>query len=145
MPNPLIAKASTRINAPGDRVWKALVDPSAIKQYMFGSDVVTDWREKSQIIWKGEWQGRPYEDKGVILQFRPGRLIQYSHFSPLSGVPDKPENYHTVTIELSTEGNGSIVTLSQDNNSTEEERAHSEKNWEMMLAALKKFVERGDG
>jgi uncharacterized protein YndB with AHSA1/START domain len=145
MPNQLIAKVSTRINAPEDKVWKALVDPSAIKQYMFGSDVVTDWRERSQIIWKGEWQGRPYEDKGVVLQFRPGRLIQYSPFSPLSGVPDKPENYHTVTIELASEGNGSIVSLTQDNNATEEERTHSEKNWEMMLAALKKFVERGDG
>jgi uncharacterized protein YndB with AHSA1/START domain len=108
---------------------------------MFGTDVVTDWREKGPILWKGVWEGKPYEDKGVILQFKPHRLIQYSHFSPLSGVPETPENYHTVTVELSGEGNQTHVTLTQDNNPDEEARDHSAGNWEMMLAGLAKFVE----
>ena len=138
----LIARASVTINAPTTKVWDALVNPEAIQQYMFGTLVVTDWREGKPIIWKGEWQGKSYEDKGVVLQFKPGRTIQYSHFSPLSGVPDKPENYHTVTIELSGEGNQTRVSLAQDNNPTEQERHHSEKNWKMMLTALKKFLEQ---
>ncbi|MCC9076094.1 SRPBCC domain-containing protein [Litorilinea aerophila] len=138
----LIARASITINAPVERVWGALVNPEAIKQFMFGTHVVTDWREGSPITWKGEWQGKSYEDKGVILRFEPPRVLQYSHFSPLSGLPDKPENYHTVTIELSNEGNQTHVLLSQDNNATEEAREHSERNWEMMLAALKKFLKR---
>jgi uncharacterized protein YndB with AHSA1/START domain len=137
----LIAKAEIRINATADRVWEALVTPEAIKQYMFGTNVVSEWQEGSPITWKGEWQGKPYEDKGVILKFQPRRTIQYSHFSPLSGLPDKPENYHTVTIDLSAEGNQTQVSLAQDNNATEEARAHSEKNWGMMLAAIKKFLE----
>ena len=138
----LIAKASISINEPGEKVWNALVNPEAIKQYMFGTHVVSDWREGSPIVWKGEWHGKPYEDKGVILQFKPGRTIQYSHFSPLSGLPDKSENYHTVTIELSADGNQTHVLLSQDKNATEEERGQSEKNWGIMLAALKKFLEQ---
>jgi uncharacterized protein YndB with AHSA1/START domain len=138
----LIAKTSINIDASNEKVWDALVDPIAIKQYMFGTNVVSNWLEGSSIIWKGEWQGKPYEDKGVILQFKPERTIQYSHFSPLSGLPDKPENYHTVTIELSTSGNQTHVSLSQDNNATDEERFHSENNWGMMLASLKKFVEQ---
>jgi uncharacterized protein YndB with AHSA1/START domain len=137
----LIAKAEIRINATTERVWNALVTPEAIKQYMFGTNVVSEWEEGSSITWKGEWQGRPYEDKGVILKFQPRRTIQYSHFSPLSGLPDKPENYHTVTIDLSAEGSQTHVSLTQDNNATEEARAHSEKNWGMMLAAMKKFLE----
>ena len=137
----LIAKASATINAPTDKVWDALVKPEAIKQYMFGTNVVTDWREGSPITWKGEWQGKSYEDKGVILQFKPGHTLQYSHFSPLSGLPDVPENYHTVTIELSGGENQTRVSLAQDNNATEDAREHSEQNWEMMLAALKKFLE----
>jgi uncharacterized protein YndB with AHSA1/START domain len=137
----LIARASVTINATSAKVWNALVNPEAIKQYMFGTHVVTDWREGSPIIWKGEWQGKSYEDKGVVLQFKPGRTIQYSHFSPLSGLPDKPESYHTVTIELSGEGNQPRVSLAQDNNPTEQARDHSEKNWEMMLTALQKFME----
>jgi uncharacterized protein YndB with AHSA1/START domain len=137
-----IAKASISVDASTEKVWKALVDPKAIKQYMFGTNVVSDWREGGAITWKGEWQGKPYEDKGKILQLTPGRTLQYSHFSPLSGVPDKPENYHTVTIELAGNGNQTHVTLTQDKNATEEERAESEKNWGMMLSELKKFLEQ---
>ena len=138
----LVAKASILINAPTGKVWNALVQPAAIKQYFFGTTVVSDWREGGPIIWKGEWQGKPYEDKGVILQFKPGRVLQYSHFSPLSGAPDVPDNYHTVTVELSAEQNQTRVTLAQDKNGSEEERQHSARNWGMMLAALKAFVEK---
>jgi hypothetical protein len=67
---------------------------------MFGIEVVSEWKEGSQIVWKGEWQGKSYEGKGVILKLKRNSLIQYSHFSPLSGKPDLPENYHTVTIKL---------------------------------------------
>jgi uncharacterized protein YndB with AHSA1/START domain len=137
----IIATADISIHAPAEKVWKALVDPKAIKQYMFGTNVVSDWKEGSPILWKGEWQGKPYDDKGVILQLKPGRSLQYSHFSPLSGVPDKPENYHKVTIEISANKDETHVTLTQDNNETEEERLHSAENWGMMLSALKKFVE----
>jgi hypothetical protein len=69
------------------------------------------------------------------------RSLQYSHYSPLSGMPDTPENYHTVTIELSNEGQQTGVTLSQDNNASDEERQHSEQNWGMMLSSMKKYLE----
>lgn len=138
----LIAKASIRINSPYEKVWEALVNPDLVKQYMFGTTVVSDWNEGSPIVWKGEWQGKPYEDKGTILKLEKGRILQYSHFSPLAGKPDLPENYHTVTIELSTDGAQTIVSLSQDNNTTEEAREHSEKNWQMMLEGLKKLLEK---
>ena len=137
----LIARVSIKINATSEKVWDALVSPEAIKQYMFGANVVSNWREGSPIVWKGEWEGKSYEDKGVILQLKPGRMIQYSHFSPLSGLPDKPENYHRITIELSADGIQTNVSLNQDNNATEEARVHSEKNWGMMLSGLKKYLE----
>jgi uncharacterized protein YndB with AHSA1/START domain len=141
MKNENIAKAETKVNAPVDKVWDALVNPEAIKQYMFGTNVASDWKEGSPIVWKGEWKGKAYEDKGVILKLQPERMLQYSHFSPLSGQPDKPENYHTVTIELSSDEAKTLVSLSQDNNPTEEARKHSEENWKTMLANLKKFLE----
>ncbi len=137
-----IAHASIVINGPAERVWWALVDPAAIKQYLFGTQVESDWREGSPIVWRGEWQGRAYEDKGTILQLQPGRRLKYSHFSPLAGLADEPANYHTVTVELTADGSGTRVALSQDNNGSEDERAHSEKNWNTVLAGLKEFVER---
>ena len=142
MPTDLAANASITINAPRVEVWEALVTPQVIKQYMFGADVVSEWREGSEIVWKGEWKGRKYEDKGTILAIEPHRKLQYTHFSPLSGVSDEPENYHTVTIQLAGDDGRTRVTLTQDNNANEEAREHSEKNWEMMLTSLKKFLEQ---
>ena len=138
----LIAKASAKINAPITKVWDALVKPEDIKRYMFGTTVTTNWREGSPIYWKGEWQGKAYEDKGVVLQFSPPRCLEFSHYSPLSGLPDEPSSYHTVTIELSDEGNQTRVSLKQDNNHSAEARDHSQKNWETMLTGLKTFVEQ---
>jgi uncharacterized protein YndB with AHSA1/START domain len=137
----LIARASITIHVPGSKVWHALLDPEAVKKYMFGTEVASDWYEGSPITWSGVWQGKPYQDKGMILQLKPGRMIQYSHFSPLSGLADEPENYHTVTISLSDEGTRTLVVLTQDNNATSEEVEHSSKNWEMMLASLKEYLE----
>lgn len=137
-----IAKASIAINASRQAVWQALMSPDAIKEYMFGARVDSDWREGSPISWKGEWQGKPYEDKGTILHVRPERRLQYSHYSPLSGLPDAPEHYHTVTIELAGNGTETEVMLAQDHNATEAARMHSEKNWKMMLDGLKKYVEK---
>lgn len=138
----LIARASITIDAASADVWDALVHPTAIKQYMFGTDVDTDWREGSAIVWRGEWQGKLYEDRGVILAVTPERTLQYTHFSPLSGLPDTPDNHRTITIELSNEGGRTQISLSQDNNRTEEERDHSEKNWVMVLTGLKNYLEK---
>lgn len=137
----MIAKAWTTIDAPAARVWQALVDPRAIKQYMFGTDVVSEWRVGSPIVWKGEWNGKPYQDRGEILRCDRDRRLEYSHWSPFSGRPDEPAYYHTVTIELSAVGDRTRVVLTQDNNANEAERAHSEQNWFAMLGGLKKHVE----
>ena len=142
MPKSLIAEASTSIAAPAAKVWDALVNPQMIKQYIFGATVVSDWREGSPITWKGEWKGKPYEDKGRIRKIEPRQLLQYSHYSPLSGLPDTPENHHIVTIELSEQGAQTRISLSQDNNANDEAREHSEKNWKMMLEGLKKLLEK---
>src|SRR6267378_5679340 len=99
MPQKLVAKASTTVNAPRARVWKALTDPAAIKQYFFNTTVVSDFKKGSPITWSGVWEGKAYQDKGLILKVESERVLQHTHFSPLSGQPDKPENYQTVTVE----------------------------------------------
>jgi uncharacterized protein YndB with AHSA1/START domain len=140
-----VAQVQTDIAAPKARVWEALVDADAIEKYMFGTHVASDWKKGSPITWKGEYQGKKYEDKGQVLDIEPGRRLRYSHYSPLAGLPDKPENYHHVTIELQTDGPLTHVVLSQDNNADEKAKAHSEKNWSMMLDGLKHYVEDPKG
>ena len=141
MDKDLVAKASTTINATAQDVWSALTDPEAIESYMFGAKVDSEWREGSPITWKGEYQGKPYEDKGEILELRPARRLSYSHYSPMAGKPDRPENYHKVTIDLAASDKGTRVSLTQDKNADEKALAHSERNWEAMLEGLKKYVE----
>jgi uncharacterized protein YndB with AHSA1/START domain len=137
----LVAQVSTTVNAPAAEVWKALITPEAIKHYMFGATVTSSFEVGSPITWRGEWKGRSFEDKGKILEVEPGHRLSYSHFSPLSGERDVPENYHTVTIELSEQGGATRVSLEQDNNSDEQAREHSEQNWRAVLEGLKKEVE----
>jgi uncharacterized protein YndB with AHSA1/START domain len=138
-----VATATTDIDATPDRVWAALTDPALIKEYMFGTDVSTDWQVGRPIVWRGEYEGRRYEDHGEILEFEPGRRLTMTHFSPLSGAEDVPENYHRVSYELEDFVNRTHVTLTQDGNSSDEELEHATKNWEVVLDGLKKVVEQG--
>ena len=141
MPEGLVAEAGIVVDVPASKVWHALVDPAVIKQWFFGTTLTTDWKKGSPITWAGEWQGKKYEDTGVVLDIQPGRMMRYSHFSPLAGKPDVPENYHTVTVEVGGHGDHTHVTLTQDNNADEEGREHSAKNWAMVLGNLKKLLE----
>ena len=49
------------------------------------------------------------------------RRLKLTHFSPLSGDEDVPENYHTLVYELEGHGDTTRVSLSQSNNATEED------------------------
>ena len=137
-----VVKQSITINAPVAKVWDALVNPAMIKQYLFGTSTISDWKVGSPIVFKGEWEGQAYEDKGVILRLEPGRLLEYTYFSSFSKLPDVPENYATITIELSGRETHTFLSLSQDNNPTREAQEHSEQNWGMVLGTLKKLLEQ---
>ena len=136
-----IAKATVAIDASTIKVWEAIITPEIIKQYLFGTEVISDWKEGSSIIYKGVWKGKSYEDKGKILQVIPEKLFKSTYWSSMSGTEDKPENYATVTYQLGEKNGQTELTLNQDNNLTEESRVHSEQNWKMVLSNLKKLLE----
>jgi len=138
----LVANAQTTIDTSVENVWKALTEPKMIKEYMFGTTVTSNWEEGSKITWKGEMNGKKYEDKGEILEIVPKMKLKYSHFSPSSGQPDKPENYHIVTITLEDREKKTEVTLTQNRNGSEKEKQEAEKNWNAMLVSLKELLER---
>lgn len=137
----VVATAETDIRATPDQVWDALTDPAQITAYMFGTRVETTWQPGDRITWSGEYQGRQYEDHGQVVEVEPAHHLKVTHFSPLSGQEDAPENYHTVTYDLQEHDGQTHVKLQQDNNSSPEEAEHSAKNWEMMLDGLRKHVE----
>ncbi len=69
---------------------------------------------------------------------RPPRLLRYTHWSPLSGQPDVPENYHHLTFTLAESGGSTTVTLEQDGNGSAEEASHAEGLWGQVLGALRR-------
>lgn len=142
MNNDLIAGVTVSIHAPADKVWDALTNPEMIKQYLFGTQVETDWKEGSPISYKGSWEGKEYEDKGIILKVVPEKLLESTYWSSMSGLEDKPENYKKVTYALAPAGDNTAVTITQDNNKTEDDKSNSEQNWTMVLDSLKKLLEK---
>ena len=136
-----VARATITINTPTSKVWDALTKPDLIKQYLFGTTVTTDWRVGSPITYEGVWEGKAYKDKGTILQVEPGKLLVSTFWSALSGLPDVPESYQTVRYELSTEGSGTRLSITQDNNATQKDADHSAQNWKTVLDGLKKLLE----
>lgn len=141
MTQKFIARANVSIQAPKAKVWEALTRPELIKQYLFGTDVTTDWQVGSPITYRGEWKGKAYEDKGRVVRVEPETLLVSTFWSSLSGLPDVPENYKTVTYALADEGGATKVSLTQDNNASREEADHSQRNWEMVLGELKELLE----
>jgi uncharacterized protein YndB with AHSA1/START domain len=138
-----VATATIEIDAPPEVVWRTLTDPGAIKRFMFGATVETNWQPGSPIVWKGEYGGKSYVDKGEVVAVDPPRRLEVTHFSPLSGQDDVPDNYHTLTYILEISDGGTRLTLTQDNNESQEAADHSQANWEQMLSGVKTVAEAG--
>ena len=142
MEQKLVSKSSTIINAPVSKVWEALTNPSLIKQYLFGTNTITDWKKGSPITYEGEWQGKSYKDKGVIVDIIPEKLLHTTYWSSMSGKEDRPENYNNVLYEVEEQNGGTLVTISQDNIKDEKELEHMNQNWGIVLDSMKKLLEK---
>lgn len=137
----LTTSTTTTIDAPVRTVWDAITTPELIERWFFGVKTESDWQPGSPIVHRGEWQGRPYEDKGEILKIEPPTLLVHTHWSDVSGQPDRPEHYEEVTWSL-TERNGSTdLTVSERNLASEEAKAMSEQSWRTVLDNLKSLLE----
>ncbi len=141
MKNKFSAKAEAIINVSPEKVWQALTDPAMVKQYLFGTEMTTDWKVGAAITYKGEWEGKAYEDKGLVMEFEPPKRIVSTYWSSFSGLPDAPENYQTVAYELSPQDSGTRLTITQSNVVTQDSADHSKKNWDGVLAGMKKLLE----
>ena len=137
-----MVEISISIDAPPAQVWKTLTTPALIKKYLFGTDVSSDWKEGSSITYIGEYEGKKYHDKGVIIKAVPEKILQSTYWSSMGGKEDKPENYNLVTYRLSRDGEKTILTLTQDNIATEKEKKHSTENWKVVLEKLKETSEK---
>lgn len=139
-----VVEVNTTIAAPPAQVWEAMTRK---RSALFpGTEVDTDWTVGHPITFRGEWKGKPFRDRGEIQSFKEARELSFTHWSEMSGTPDRPENYHIVRCVLEPKGDQTQVTLSQINqgrNSDIDEKTRAEftKNWTMMLNGLKEAVQ----
>jgi len=142
MENSLTAHASIEINATPAAVWEGLTNPEIVKQYFFGTDLVTDWQVGHPVFFRGEWEGKSYEDKGEVLIFEPEKHIQINYWSNLSGTEDIPEDYAVIDYNLSRTDTGTLVSIDQTGSKDETSRDHSASSWQGVLAGLKQLLEK---
>jgi len=123
------------------KIWDAITNPEIIKQYLFGTETVSQWKVGSSIVFKGIWEGVDYIDKGTILELIPEQKLKYDYLSSFSRLEDKPENYQQITFDLETNNGKSLLTLTQENIPNETSKEHSKNNWTSILNHIKQIVE----
>ena len=134
---------TVEINVPAAKVWNVLTKPEIIKEYLYGTETVTDWKPGSEIIFQGDYQGHKYRDHGVILENIPNKKISYSYWTGFSGLEDKPENYSVVTYTLNAKGdNKTEFTWTQKGFANEDGYKHSQTGMKDFLGKIKEIAER---
>jgi len=137
------------INASAEKVWDALTNPEQTKKYMFGCETVSDWKPGSSLLWKMNHEGKELVAvKGNIVEINPQKYLAYTVIDPNSAMADIPENYLTVTYELTPEKDSTTLTVTQGDYSkvAEGERRYKEaynsgEGWNPILVNIKKVVE----
>lgn len=136
------AQASRIIPAQPAEVWETMTSREGMKTYMMGADVEADWRVGGRIAMRGEYNGKPYEDRGEVRSFEPRQHLSYTHTSSAA-----PGQTHIVTIELTPRTTGTEVTVTQapgegvDAAADAKNKDQYEKTWATMLEDLQKAVE----
>lgn len=128
------------INAPVAPVWEALTKPELVKQWQYGADVITDWQKGGPIVYRSEWEGTVYEQRGTILEIEPEKLVKYTLFAPRPGLDEKPENYFTMTYRVEEINGKTMLTITQDD-PREQPQEQAEEAENTVLDSLKKLVE----
>ncbi|HEY6160879.1 MAG TPA: SRPBCC domain-containing protein [Bacteroidia bacterium] len=148
--NGLYVTNKIMISASPQKVWNVLVDPSQTKKYMFGCETVSDWKAGSELLWKGEYQGKEMVFvKGTIKEIRLDELLVYTVIDPNNpAITDKPENYLTVTYKLEQDNGQTLLTVSQgdfskvaDGEKRYKETYNNGVGWDPILVQIKKIAE----
>lgn len=135
--------STIEINAPADRVWDALVNPSKVKLWQYGSDVVTSWEPGTPIRFITAWGEKVFEQWGTILEFSPNKRLKYSLFAPRPDLNDSPENYFYMTYLLEESHKGTKLSIVQDDPRPQTQPVQEDDGANAILQGLKALVEHG--
>ena len=128
------------IRATPERLWRAITDPADTRQYYFGTDVQSDWKTGSKLV---------YLDHGEvsldckILEIDPARKLVHS-FTALYSPEMASEKPSRVTWAIERMGDACRLTLVHDEFEGETATYYSvEHGWSQILSGLKTLIETG--
>jgi uncharacterized protein YndB with AHSA1/START domain len=134
--------SSVTILAPAKKVWLALTSPELVKQWQYGSDLLTTWEVGTSILFRNEWEGRVFEQKGTVLEFSPTSRLKYSLFFPRPNLQDIPEHYFVMTYELAeNDGTTFLLVRQEDPRPSTANESSGGDDGPDVLAALKELIE----
>lgn len=130
------------ILAPASKVWRALTQPDLVKQWQYGAELLTTWVPGSPIVFRNEWNGQVFEQKGTVVEFMPPSRLQYSLFFPRADLQESPEHSFLMTYEL-TESDGvtSLLIRQADPRPSQPGEPSGDDPGPNVLASLKELVE----
>jgi hypothetical protein len=112
-----------------------------IKAYAFGATVQSDFKKGSDITYSGIWKGKEYQDKGTVLEVEKEKKLYHTHWSSLSGLEDKPENYFTVCYELDPKEHETSLCVTFTGLFSKDSFDMMSETWDTMLQKLKGLLE----
>lgn len=138
-------KTTVLIDASPSEVWKYLTTPGLMQKWMgepeMNIEVITDWTVGNSILING-FHHVEFENKGTILQFNFQKIIQYTHLSTISRLPDTKENYSIVTILIAPAEKGTGIGIQVENFPTESIYKHLDFYWQGTANILKHLIEQ---
>ena len=130
------------INTSSEKVWNTLTKPEFVKQWQYGSELITDWKVGSDIKFRVEWEGKIFEQWGTVLEMIPGKLIKYSLFFPRPDLEDKPENYFIMSYVLNPVNDHIKLDIIQEDNRPGAIQEEPKEEENPVLTALKNLAEK---
>ncbi len=146
MKKPMVIKEVITFKSDLKRVWNLVTNPEMTKQYMFGCEVLSDWKIGSPIIWKGKTEDgkEVIYVKGEIIEYEKEKKVTFSTFDPNMGITDILTNYVNLTYEVISQENGCKLIITQGDfqgvDNSEKRFEEAKQGWKMVIPMMKKII-----
>lgn len=138
----LIIEKSAVIRATRERLFSALTEPDEIVRYLPFKSVESDGCEGGRIIFRGDANGAPFEDIGVIEVHSPPAMFQYRYWSTNHGTAQQAENHLRISYTLTEGGQNVLLNVRHSDIPPGPYHTTMTEVWEDILGGLKSYIEK---
>ena len=143
MNSPTIAKERI-IAAPPERLFAALTMPDHIVAIFPFAEVEIEQRPGGVVMFRGESEGLPFTDSGVVEVWQPPQVFQYRYWSDNHGTERLPENEVVLRYEIERlPGGASRLQVTHSALPSVQYAAMMDMAWDLLLETLASRLEAG--